>query len=287
MPVPVKCGCVITGSFAALPGVAGPPEPAVLLLVEDVQSLVEELGVLGAHAGAAHDRRVGLDLAHQEDVLAVVHLMPDALQHLAEERRVGIAPVHELADVRQAHVAVLQLLVGQHADAAGAGIGMSLEGEVHLVDAVALGGLAEGGFGALRSAAEENAVLWLHGMASGRRLSRIAAAGVNRGRRSRVAALPQRLVDGRIAQHRRPPRTRRASPSPAPPAGARRASARRPAPDPSRVRAPMPRRRRPCRRSPARAAWRRRRAPARVRSHPASRLAPSCGAKMPPGTPHP
>ena len=124
MPVPVKCGCVITGSFAALPGVARPPEPAVLLLVEDVQSLVEELGVLGAHAGAAHDRRVGLDLADQEDVLAVVHLMPDALQDLPEERRVGIAPVHQLADVREADVAVLQLLVGQHADAARAGIGM-------------------------------------------------------------------------------------------------------------------------------------------------------------------
>ena len=40
---------------------------------------------------------------------------------------------------------------------------VALEGEVHLLDAVALGGRAELGLGAVRGAAEEDAVLGLHG----------------------------------------------------------------------------------------------------------------------------
>ena len=40
---------------------------------------------------------------------------------------------------------------------------VALEGEVHLLDAVALGGRAERGLGALRGAAEEDAVFGLHG----------------------------------------------------------------------------------------------------------------------------
>ena len=85
-----------------------PTEPAVALLVEDEERLVAELGELGAPAGAALDGVVGQDLADDVDLLPVVHLVPDRLQHLLEERRVGIRAVHELADVREADVAVLR-----------------------------------------------------------------------------------------------------------------------------------------------------------------------------------
>src|SRR4029077_16044711 len=83
------------------------------------------------------------------------------------ERRVGVAAIHQLADVGQAHVAVLQLRTGEHADAAGPGITVSLEGEVPLLDAVALRGLAERCLGTLGGTAEEDAFLGLHGVSSG------------------------------------------------------------------------------------------------------------------------
>src|SRR5262249_42201498 len=156
-----------------LPRLAGPARPAVAILVEDVEALVEELGVLRAHAGAAHDGTIGLDLPDQEDVLAVVDLVPDALQHLAEQRRVRVAPGHQPAHVGEADVAVLELGVGQDADAARARVAVALEGEVHLLDAVALGALAEGGLGALCGAAEEDALVGLHGGSSGAALSPI------------------------------------------------------------------------------------------------------------------
>src|SRR5262245_51319493 len=63
-----------------LEAVAPPHGPAVLLLVEDEQRLVAELRELGAPAGAALDGAVGEDLADDVDLLAAVHLVPDALQ---------------------------------------------------------------------------------------------------------------------------------------------------------------------------------------------------------------
>src|SRR5262249_5949841 len=60
------------GKLARLPGLPRPVEPGVLVLIEDVQPLVEELGVLGADAGAADHGFVWLDPPHEEDVLAVV-----------------------------------------------------------------------------------------------------------------------------------------------------------------------------------------------------------------------
>src|SRR5690349_6811807 len=60
--------------------VTAPAPPAAAVLVEDVERLVEELGVLGGDARAAGDGVVGVDRAHDEDLLAVVHLMPDRLQ---------------------------------------------------------------------------------------------------------------------------------------------------------------------------------------------------------------
>ena len=61
------------------------------------------------------------------------------LQHLANRRRVGVAPVHQPRHVFQADVAGLQLFVIQHADAAMAHDLVAVEGEVHFLDAVALG----------------------------------------------------------------------------------------------------------------------------------------------------
>src|SRR5438132_8578938 len=145
------------------PRVARPAEPAVARLVEDVDRLVEELGELGRHARSTRDRVVRLDAADHEDLATVVHLVPDALQDFPEERGVGVAAVHQLRQVGEAHVALAELRTREDADAAAPGVAVTLEGEVHLVDAVALGGLAEGGFGALGRAAEEDAVLGKHG----------------------------------------------------------------------------------------------------------------------------
>src|SRR5262249_44787891 len=200
-----------------LPRLSRPLEPPVLVLIEHVQPLVEELGVFRAHAGAAHHGTVGLDLAHEEDVLAVVHLMPDALQDLPEERRIGVAPVHQLADVRQAHVAVLQLGAGEHAEASCPGVAVALEGEVHLLDAVALRGLAECCLGALRGAAEEDAFFGLHGVSSGGALFPIPAAPSTRRSRTTTgreitrwrAARRARAAPRIWAGHGRWPRTGR------------------------------------------------------------------------------
>src|SRR5262249_59535643 len=96
------------------------------------------------------------------DLLPVLHLVPEGLQHLPEERGVGILPVHQLADVGEAHVPPPELRVGQHAEPAAARRLVSLEGEVHLVDAMALRGGAERRLGAPLTAAEENAVLAPH-----------------------------------------------------------------------------------------------------------------------------
>src|SRR5262245_46322129 len=164
---PGEVGLRDDGLPCPLPHLSRPKEPLVLVLVEHVQPLVEELCVFRAHAGAAHHGAVGLDLPHEEDVLSIVHLMPDALQDLPEERRVGVAPVHQLADVRQAHVAVLQLGAGEHTQAARPSVAVTLEGEVHLLDAVPLRGLPERCLGALRGAAEEDAFFGLHGVSSG------------------------------------------------------------------------------------------------------------------------
>ena len=77
---------------------------------------------------------------------------------MPDGRRVGVAAVHQAGDVLEADVAGLQLFVVQHADAAVAGDLVAVEGEVHFLDAVALGARAELGFRAGRAAAEQNAV---------------------------------------------------------------------------------------------------------------------------------
>src|SRR5690606_5295814 len=167
-----------------LEGLAGPLEPAVALLVEDEQRLVAQLRELRPPAGAALHGLVGQDPAHDVDLLAVVDLVPDRLEHLLEQRRVGIGAVHEPAHVGEAHVAAAQLFLGQHADAAVARVVVALEGEVHLLDAVALGGGAEGRLGAGGGPAVEHAVLGFHDdPPRGGASLRAARAGRQRARR--------------------------------------------------------------------------------------------------------
>src|SRR5688572_7734857 len=106
------------------PVVTGPAEPAVLLLVEHAQRLVAQLRELGAPAGAAAHRAVVEDHADDVDFLAAVDLIPDRLQDLAQRRAVGVAAVHQPADVFEADVAGLELLVVEYADAAPARFGV-------------------------------------------------------------------------------------------------------------------------------------------------------------------
>ena len=94
VPVPVKCGCVMTGSVGAPhdgPVVASPALPAVLVLIEHVQRLVAELGELRAPASAAADRAVVQHGADDIDFLTVVDLIPERLQDLADGLGVGVA----------------------------------------------------------------------------------------------------------------------------------------------------------------------------------------------------
>src|SRR5207244_6267168 len=117
-----------------------------------------ELREFSAPTRAALDGIVVEDLADDVDVLAVVDLEPDRLQHLSKQRTLAVVAVHEAADVRQAHVAALELRMGQHTDATGARIRVAIEREVHLLHAVALGSGTECRLGALRGATEENAI---------------------------------------------------------------------------------------------------------------------------------
>src|SRR5687767_4898524 len=142
------------------PVVAVPPEPAVLVLIEDVERLVAQFGELGAPAGSAAHGAIVEDRSDHVDFLAAVDLVPERLQNLPKRRAVGIGPVHQSPDIRQADVTGLQLLVIQDAHAAMAGDFVPLEGEVDLVDAAALGESAELGLGAGRAAAEQDAVGW-------------------------------------------------------------------------------------------------------------------------------
>src|ERR1039457_5545681 len=121
-----------------LPGFAVPAEPARANLIEHVNWPIEQARILGRDTRAARDRVIRVDPADDEDLLPVVDLVPDRLQHLAEHGRVRILAVHELAQVAEADVAMAQLRLGENAQAAVARVGVSLEGEVHLVDAVAL-----------------------------------------------------------------------------------------------------------------------------------------------------
>ena len=148
---------------AGLPVGPRPAKPAVLLLVEHAQRLVAQLRELGPPSRPAAHRAVVNDGADDVDLLAVVDLVPQRLQHLSDRGAVGVPAVHQAREVLEAHVAGLQLLVIEHADAAAAGLGVPVEREVDFLDAVALGTGAELRFGAGGAAAEKNVVGLSHG----------------------------------------------------------------------------------------------------------------------------
>src|SRR5262249_49155093 len=89
-------------------------------------------------------------------------LVPDALEHAPEQARVAIFAVHEAAHVVEVHVALLELGLPEHADAARARVVVALEGEVHLRNSLPPRGGAEPGPGAVRCAGEQDALLGLH-----------------------------------------------------------------------------------------------------------------------------
>ena len=132
-----------------------------LLLIEDEERLVTELGELRAPAGAAANGLIRLDRADDVDLLAVVDLIPDALQDLAERRRIRVAAIHEPRHIREAHFARRKLLVIEHAQAARARRLVAIEREIDFLDAEALGAGAEGFLGADGAAAEQDDVFAL------------------------------------------------------------------------------------------------------------------------------
>src|SRR5438874_13129842 len=68
------------GGAALAPVFAGPREPGVLLLIEDVQRLVAQLRELRAPSGATSHGPVVENRADDVDLLAAVHLIPERLE---------------------------------------------------------------------------------------------------------------------------------------------------------------------------------------------------------------
>src|SRR5262245_65709366 len=105
------------GARARLPLRAGPGEPTLFSLVVDMERLVAQLRELGAPSRAAAHGAIVLNDADHVDFLAVVDLIPERLQDLADRRGVGAAAVRETRDVLGAGVAGLQLLGTYHGSA--------------------------------------------------------------------------------------------------------------------------------------------------------------------------
>jgi NADH dehydrogenase len=141
----------------SLPILTIPPEPGLLILIEHMQRLIAEFCELGAPSSAAAHGLVVEDGADHPDFLPTVHLIPQCLQHFPERGAVGVSPMHEARNVRQAYIAILQLFVIQHAYAAAADDLVSIESEVHLFDAVVFGARAKRRLGAGCAPAEQNA----------------------------------------------------------------------------------------------------------------------------------
>ena len=141
---------------------AGPSEPRIAALIERVERLVAEFGELRAPPGPATHGIVLVDGPDDVDLLAVVHLIPERLQHFSYGRSFGIAAVHQPGDVLEADVAGQQLFVIQDADAAVTLDPMTLEREVDFLNAVPLGAGTEVRLRARSAAAEQDAVGWIH-----------------------------------------------------------------------------------------------------------------------------
>jgi hypothetical protein len=141
---------VITGGVPIgqrLPLLARPPRPSVAILIEHEQRLVAQLRELRTPSRPASHSAVVEDRTDDVDFLAVVHLVPERLQHLAQRRAFDVPPVHEPRDVLQADVAGQQLLVIEHAHAAVPIDLVTVESEMHFLDAIPLGRGTERGFG--------------------------------------------------------------------------------------------------------------------------------------------
>ena len=144
-------------SIGGFPFIAAPPEPEVLFLVEHVHRLVAQLGEFGAPSGPAAHGPIVEDRANDVDLLAAVDLVPQCLQDFADSRAVGVSTMQEPPEVLQAHVAGLQLLVIQHADAPVPCDVVALEGEVDFIDSTSFSAGAELCLSARRAAAEQDA----------------------------------------------------------------------------------------------------------------------------------
>jgi len=70
--------------------------------------------------------------------------------------------VHQPAHVRQAHIALLQLRLGQNTPASRPRGVVALKGEVHLLEAMALRRRTKRGLGSLSRSTKENAMCRLH-----------------------------------------------------------------------------------------------------------------------------
>src|SRR5262249_16642435 len=145
-----------------LPVIAAPPKPLILVLVEHEERFIAELCEFSAPSRSAANSAVVENCADDVDLLAVVHLIPERLQHFANRGTVGVWAIHETRYVLEADVAVLQFLAIEDANAALTFDPVALEREVHLFDAVVFSAAAELGFRARRAATEENALRSSH-----------------------------------------------------------------------------------------------------------------------------
>src|SRR5262245_29386084 len=109
-----------------LPLLGLPLEPAVLLLIEHEERLVAEFRELRAPARAAAHRPILEDRADHVNLLPIVDLIPERLEHFTDRRAVRVPAVHEARHVLEADVAGFQFLVIEDADAAAAGLCVSV-----------------------------------------------------------------------------------------------------------------------------------------------------------------
>ena len=138
-----------------VPFAGAPGEPALAILVEHADFAVEELRELDAPAGAALDRLVGQDPTDREQPVAAHDHVELRLDHPPDPVTAVEGAAEAAEDDRHADVALLELGVAQDRDVRLALHDVTLEGDRHLGDAVALGTAAELGLGALVPAADQ------------------------------------------------------------------------------------------------------------------------------------
>ena len=136
--------------------------PGLALLIKDVQRLVAQLGKFSAPAGTTLDGVVVENLAHDEDLLALIDLVPDRLQHLAKGGTLAVAPMHQLRHVGQADITAGQFFVIEDPQPACAHMVVALERKIHLLDAQPLRIGAKLGLGAAGATTEKDTTGCVH-----------------------------------------------------------------------------------------------------------------------------